>query len=57
MKESINEARQTAEEASNTMAKESIWGFVAMIVGLIITSLAGLLGSNLVKTSDKETTM
>ncbi len=37
--------------------KHLIWGFVAMVVGLIITSLAGLLGSNLVKTSDKETTM
>ncbi|MGC2993291.1 hypothetical protein ACPTI2_10750 [Enterococcus faecalis] len=56
-KESIDEARQAAEDASNTTAKASIWGFVAMIVGLIITSLAGLLGSNLVKTSDKETTM
>lgn len=57
LKESIDEARQTAEDASNTTAKASIWGFVAMVVGLIITSLAGLLGSNLVKTSDKETTM
>lgn len=57
MKESIDEARQTAEDASNTTAKASIWGFVAMVVGLIMTSLAELLGSNLVKTFDKETTM
>lgn len=45
----IKEARQTAEDASNTVSKASIWGFVAMVLGMIITSLAGLWGSNLVK--------
>ncbi|MGM0219200.1 hypothetical protein [Enterococcus sp. AZ126] len=47
--ETIKEARQTAEDTSNTVAKASIWGFVAMILGMVITSLAGLWGSNLVK--------
>lgn len=57
LKESINDARQAAEDASNMTAKASIWGFITMVIGLIITSLAGLLGSNLVKNSDKETSM
>lgn len=47
--ENIKEARQTAEDTSNTVAKASIWGFVAMVLGMVITSLAGLWGSNLVK--------
>ena len=54
LKESIDEARQVAEDASNTTAKASIWGFVAMVVGLIITSLSGLLGANLVKNPERE---
>ncbi len=54
LKESIDEARQAAEDASNTTAKASIWGFVAMVVGLIITSLFGLLGANLVKNPERE---
>ncbi|HAP3648584.1 TPA: hypothetical protein IUS79_001974 [Enterococcus faecalis] len=54
LKESIDEARQAAEDASNTTAKASIWGFVAMVVGLIITSLSGLLGANLVKNPERE---
>ena len=54
LKESIDEARQAAEDASNTTAKASIWGFIAMVVGLIITSLFGLLGANLVKNPERE---
>lgn len=54
LKESIDEARKAAEDASNTTAKASIWGFIAMVVGLIITSLFGLLGANLVKNPERE---
>lgn len=50
----IKEARQKAEDASNTVAKASVWSFVAMILGMVITSLAGMWGSNLVKNPETE---
>lgn len=50
----IKEARQKAEDASNTVAKASIWGFIAMILGMVITSLAGMWGSNLVNNPETE---
>lgn len=53
----VEDARQTAEDASNATAKASIWGFVAMILGMILTSIAGMLGANFVKASVKEERM
>ena len=44
-------------QSQNATAKASIWGFVAMVLGMIITSLAGLWGSNLVKDPQREVKM
>jgi hypothetical protein len=57
LKETIDDARKTADNAADATAKASIWGFVAMIIGLIITSLAGLWGANLVKNPEREIKM
>lgn len=50
----IEDARVAAEEASDAASKASIWGFVALLLGLILTSVFGLLGSNFVKNPDIE---
>lgn len=52
--QTIEEARVKAEEASNATAKASIWGFVALLLGMIVTSLAGLWGSNFVRKRNEE---
>ncbi len=52
--QAVEDARQKAEEASDATAKASIWGFVAMVLGLVLTSIGGLVGANLVKTADHE---
>lgn len=57
LKESIDDARKAADDAADATAKASIWGFVAMVLGTIITSLAGLWGSNLVKDPQREVKM
>ena len=50
----IKEARVKADQAADATAKASIWGFVALILGMIITSAAGLWGSNVVRGHDEE---
>jgi TM2 domain-containing membrane protein YozV/polyhydroxyalkanoate synthesis regulator phasin len=57
LKESIDDARKAADDAADAAAKASLWGFAAMMIGLIITSLAGLWGSNLVKNPEREVKM
>lgn len=57
LKQAIKDARKAADDAADTAAKASIWGFVAMVIGMIITSLAGLWGANLVKDPDREIKM
>ncbi|MDO5755329.1 MAG: hypothetical protein Q4P28_03765 [Tissierellia bacterium] len=47
--QTIDDARETAEDVTNTGAKASVWGFVAMVLSLILTSVFGLIGANLVK--------
>ncbi len=47
--DAIQEARQTADEAATTTSQASIWAFVAMVLGLILTAAAGYLGANMVK--------
>lgn len=57
LKDSIEEAKKSANEAAHDTAKASIWGFVAMVIGIVITSWAGLLGANLVKNPNREIKM
>lgn len=45
----IKNSREITEDVSNKASEGSIWGFVIMVIGLIITSLGGLLGSNYTK--------
>jgi polyhydroxyalkanoate synthesis regulator phasin len=54
LNKAVQEARETTEEASNAASKASIFGFIAMLLGLIVTSIGGLLGSNFVKFSANE---
>lgn len=52
--EQIEQARVKADEAADATAKASIWGFVALLLGLILTSITGLLGSNFVADRNEE---
>lgn len=52
--QAVNDARKKADEISDATAKASIWGFIAMVLGLVLTSIGGMVGANLVKTADHE---
>ncbi|SFH88504.1 hypothetical protein [Pisciglobus halotolerans] len=52
--QTVKEARVKADQASDTTAKASIWGFVALLLGMILTSLAGLWGSRFVRGRNEE---
>lgn len=52
--QTIEEARVKAEQAADATSKASIWGFVALVVGMILTSLAGLWGSRFVRGRNEE---
>lgn len=52
--QAVKDARKKADEVSDATAKASIWGFVAMVLGLALTSIGGMVGANLVKTADHE---
>ncbi|EXJ23361.1 hypothetical protein ADIAL_1166 [Alkalibacterium sp. AK22] len=55
VEQTIQDARVTAEEATDAGSRYSIWAFVAILLSLVLTSFAGLLGSNLVKSTKNET--
>lgn len=50
----IEEARVQADEAADATAKASIWGFVALVLGVILTSILGSVGSNFVYDRNEE---
>lgn len=52
--QAVKDARKKADEISDATAKASIWSFVAMVLGLVLTSIGGMVGANLVKTADHE---
>ncbi|MFC6465008.1 hypothetical protein ACFP65_08505 [Marinilactibacillus sp. GCM10026970] len=52
--QTIQDARVQAEEATDAGSKYSIWAFIALLLSMILTSVAGLLGSNTVKMSKSE---
>lgn len=54
VEQTIEEARVQADEAADTTAKASGWGFVALVLGMILTAGAGLLGSNFVQGRNEE---
>ena len=49
LERTIADLRQSTEEATQTASKVSIWGFVGLFLAMIVTSIAGLFGSNLVR--------
>lgn len=44
----VADLRQTTEQVTQTAAEISIWGFVALLLTMIATTLAGIWGSSLV---------
>ena len=48
VEQTIEEARVKADEAADATAKASILGFVALLLAMLLTSFAGLAGSNFV---------
>ena len=52
--QAVKDARKKADEISDATAKASIWGFIAMVLGLVLTSIGGMVGAHLVKTADHE---
>lgn len=42
-----------AEEAADATAKASTWGFVALVLGMVVTSITGFWGSNFVVDVDE----
>ena len=48
VEQTIEEARVKADETADATAKASMWGFVALLLAMLLTSFAGLAGSNFV---------
>lgn len=48
------DARQAADTAANAATQASIWSFVALLVGMVISTIAGILGANFVGDRDEE---
>ena len=48
VEQTIEEARVKADETADATAKASMWGFVALLLVMLLTSFAGLAGSNFV---------
>ncbi|MGX7394243.1 hypothetical protein [Carnobacterium mobile] len=46
--------QQEADEAADATEKSSIWEFAALILGMVLTSVAGLLGSKFVADQNEE---
>ena len=47
VKVQVENSRQSTEEVTDSIARASLWGFVALLVAMIVTSLSGLWGSSL----------
>ena len=45
LKKTVEDVRVQTEQATQTAAKVSIWGFVALLLTMIVTSIAGIVGS------------
>ena len=54
IEQTIEEARVKADEAADATAKASLWGFVALFLAMLLTSFAGLAGSNFVVDKNEE---
>ena len=52
--QTIEEARVQADELAAATSKASIWGFIALLLGMIVTSFAGFWASNLTTSMDEE---
>lgn len=51
---SIEDAKVQADKAADATAKASIWTFIGLVIGMILTTLAGIWGSNFVEVRDEE---
>lgn len=54
VKTQVKELRETADNASDSVSKGSIWLFVGLLLSMILSTVAGLIGSNLIRNSRKE---
>lgn len=54
VEQTIEEARVQADEAADATAKASVWGFIGLILGMILTAGTGLFGSNYVHDRNEE---
>lgn len=45
----VEQAKVEADKAADAASKASMWGFVALLIGMVITSIAGYLGSKWMK--------
>lgn len=48
IKQSVEKARVKADDATDTVASTSIWAFVGLAIAMVLTSMAGVWGSNFV---------
>lgn len=49
LEQTIAELRQSTEEVTQTASTVSIWGFVALLLTMVVTSIAGIFGSSFVR--------
>ena len=54
IEQTIEETRVKADEAADATAKASMWGFVALLLAMLLTSFAGLAGSNFLVDKNEE---
>lgn len=52
--QAVEDARVAAENASDATAKASIWAFVGLLIGMLLSAGAGMFGSKFVSNHDEE---
>jgi len=54
IQQAVQDTKETAGQASDTIAKTSIWAFIGLLLALILTSIAGVAGSRYAYVSNEE---
>lgn len=52
--QAVEDARVKADQAADATSKASIWAFVALLLGMILTTISGIWGSNFVGSRSEE---
>ncbi len=53
--QTIEDARVQAEKAANATAKASVFAFIGLVIAMVLTTIAGVWGSNFVRVRNEET--